>query len=185
MSKSEKSPKEDSGFELNFGGGKLSFGGLFKGLEKLIDLADQVEKVGGEMKKEGEFRVKGMKDLKGIYGFSIRTGLGRNGQVEPIIEPFGNIKKTHQGAVVEDSREPIVDVFDGEDGVQVVAELPGVSEKEIQFSIKGDVLVITTSGERKYNKEILLPDGTVEEGLEKGYRNGVFELKLKKTKKSK
>lgn len=180
MSKQEKAIQDDEEFKLDFGGGKFGFGGIFKGLQKLIDLAESVEKAGGELKKEGDFQVKGMKDLKGIYGFSIRTGLGRDGRAQPIVEPFGNIKKTKNGAVVEDSREPIVDVFDGEDRVQVIAELPGVRENEIQVSIKGDVLILTTVGVKKFNKEILLPAGTVEEGLEKNYRNGVIEIKLKK-----
>jgi len=37
---------------IDFGIGKLGLGGLFKGIEKLIDLAEEVEKESGEIKKK-------------------------------------------------------------------------------------------------------------------------------------
>lgn len=176
----KKKNKDEEPFELDFGVGKVNLGGLLKGFGKLVDFADQLEKAGGEMKKEGEFKVKGMKDLKGVYGFSIRTGIGKDGKERPIVEPFGNIKKTPKGAVVEDTREPIVDVFDENGMIQVVAEMPGVSEQEVEYTINGDVLVLNSIGEKKYNKEILLPYPVSDGNVEKKYRNGIFELILKK-----
>lgn len=58
--------------------GEISFiGGLLKGLEKFIDLAKKVEAAGGEIRKEGEIKGLGsLREAKGIYGFSIRTGIG-------------------------------------------------------------------------------------------------------------
>lgn len=176
----KKKKKDEEPFELDFGVGKINLGGLLKGFGKLVDFADELEKAGGEMKKEGEFKVKGMKDLKGVYGFSIRTGIGKDGTERPIVEPFGNIKKTPKGAVVEDTREPIVDVFDENGKLQVVAEMPGVREEEIEYTINGDVLVLNSTGEKKYNKEILLPYPVSENGIEKNYKNGIFEIKLMK-----
>lgn len=58
--------------------GEIPFvGGLLKGLEKFIDLAEKVEAAGGEIRKEGEIKGLGSRrEAKGIYGFSIRTGIG-------------------------------------------------------------------------------------------------------------
>ncbi len=176
----KKKKKDEEPFELDFGVGKINLGGLLKGFGKLVDFADELEKAGGEMKKEGEFKVKGAKDLKGVYGFSIRTGIGKDGTERPIVEPFGNIKKTSKGAVVEDTREPIVDVFDENGKLQIVAEMPGVSEQEVEYTINGDVLILNSIGEKKYSKEILLPYPVSEKDAEKNYKNGIFELKLKK-----
>ena len=88
----------------------LGFGGLFKGLGDLIDMvSDLSETEGGEKTQSGEFQVNGLGDkAQGVYGFSVRTGIGG----APKVEHFGNIRKTEAGPVVADVREPLVDVFD-------------------------------------------------------------------------
>jgi len=50
----EKKEKKDEGLDFDFGLGKLNLGGLFKGIEKLVDLAAELKEAGGEIKKEGE-----------------------------------------------------------------------------------------------------------------------------------
>ena len=177
-SRKQEAGEKEQPFELDFGIGKIKLGGLFENLGKLVDFAEKLKEMQGEMKKEGEFTIPGKKDIKGVYGFSIRTGLGKDGSTKPIIEPFGNIKKTPKGTVVEESREPLVDVFDEKDGINIVAEMPGVEEAEISYEIKGDVLLLLAG--KKYSKEILLKSQVEPEPIGKSYKNGVFELKLKK-----
>ena len=145
-----KKKEENDKVEIDFGMGKISFGGLFKGLGNLIDLASKLSEEGVE--KKGEIR--GLpKGAKGVYGFSIRTLAGK-----PLIESFGNIKETAKGPVVEEVREPMIDVFDEQDHILVIAELPGVSENEIKIEVAGDILnLIASDKDRKYAKEILLP----------------------------
>ena len=157
-------------------------GGLVKGLEKFIDLAEKVEEAGGEIKKRGEIRGLG-KEAKGIYGFSIRTGIGER----PKIQTFGNIKtvKEKERAKPEfkitETREPIVDVFDEKDHILVVAELPGVLEESIKLDLKGDILILEAGDEkRKYSKEILLSAKVDFEQRETNFKNGILEIKLKK-----
>ena len=168
----EKEEKEK--IEIDFGMGKMSFGGLFKGIGNLIDLASKLSEEGVE--KKGEIR--GLpKGAKGVYGFSVRTLAGK-----PIIETFGNIKETTKGPVVEEVREPIVDVFDEEDHILVIAELPGVSESEIKIEVAGDILNLTASDrDRKYAKEILLPSKVKKEGMKSVYKNGILEVILPKS----
>ena len=64
---------------------------------------------------------------------------------KPVIESFGNIRETTRGPVVEEVREPMVDVFDEKDHISVIAELPGVSENEIKIEVAGDILNLTAS----------------------------------------
>lgn len=180
MAVKQKKAENEKPFELDFGFGKMNLGGFLKGFGKLVDLAEKLEASGGEIKKEGEFKVKGAKDLKGVFGFSVRTGIGKDGRERPIVQPFGNIKKTPKGAVVEDAREPLIDIFNETDSIQVVAEMPGVAEEEIEYELKGDVLILRTLGEKKYNKEILLPAPVDLRTVEKSYRNGILEIRLKK-----
>lgn len=204
----KKSKKTDREPNLEFKLGDIPFmGGLLKGIEKLVDLAERVKEAGGEIKKTGE--IKGEKGkLKGIYGFSIRTGIGE----APKIQTFGNIRaaesreKKKPGLKIAETREPIIDVFDEGDHIRVVAELPGVDEDTITLELKGDILILEAGDEkRKYSKEILLPCPTSHgrparpafgnlraggspggraakvnfEIKEKNFKNGVLEIKIK------
>ena len=131
-------------------------GGMFKSLGGFLELlSDLAEKGDGEFSKSGEIG-DDKKGVKAVYGFSVRVGGGG----KPHIENFGNVKSDRDGSpVVEEAREPMVDVFDESDHLLVVAELPGVSEKEIAYEVKGDILHLSAAhGDRKYQKE-LLPAG--------------------------
>ena len=167
--------EENDNVEINFGMGKISFGGLFKGLGNLIDLASKLSEEGVEERGE----IKGLpKGAKGVYGFSIRTLAGK-----PVIESFGNIRETAKGPVVEEVREPMIDIFDEADHISVIAELPGVSEDEIKVELAGDILNLTASDrDRKYAKEILLPGKVKPESMKTSYRNGILEITLQKEK---
>jgi len=156
----------------------LGFGGLFKGLGDFIDLLGEMIETGEEeVTRTGEFRVKGLGDkARGVYGFTVRTGIGGI----PRVERFGNIRTTEEGPVVAEVREPLVDLFDEEQEIVVVAELPGVAEEEVHIEIQDDILSLETTGERKYAKEILLPESVDATTLQKAYKNGILELRLRK-----
>ncbi len=174
----EKKKTEEEGLDIDFGIGKLSLGGLFKGIEKLIDLAAELKESGGEIKKEGEIDLSRLKEgMKGVYGVSIRTAVGG----KPVVETFGNIKKTPEGPVVKEEREPLTDVFDEKNEIMIIAEIPGVGEDGITVGLKGDILEISAAGKnRTYYKEILLPAKVKPETLSHSYKNGVLEVRIKK-----
>jgi HSP20 family protein len=177
MAKEQRKQKEEpEEIEIDFGMGKIGFGGLFKGIGNLIELADKLNKEG--VNKTGE--IKGLpKDVKGVYGFRIRTMSGG----KPVIDTFGNVKETAKGPVVEEVREPIVDVFDEKDHILVIAELPGVSNDNIKVEVTGDILNLTTSDkDRQYAKEILLPCKVNADTLKTSYKNGILEITLEKEK---
>ncbi len=175
--KKEEPEQKGEGIGIDFG-----LGGLFKGLGNLIDTATKLAEKGDELSKTGEIKfsglekIKGLKDLKGIYGINVRTMAdGR-----PSVKPFGNIKKTPEGPVVEEVREPMVDVFDEADEIQIIAEMPGIEEKDIKLEIKGDILNISAEGEgRKYQKEVLLSKPAKAEDMKWSYKNGILEIKIK------
>jgi HSP20 family protein len=157
--------------------GDVGLGGIFRSLGGFLDLLSNLsEQEGGEINRSGEIG-DDKKGVKAVYGFSVRMGGGG----KPMVEQFGNVKDAGAGAVVEETREPIVDVFDEGDHLLVLVELPGVDANDIKTEIDGDVLTLSASrGDRKYRKEVLLPAAVRDADSSSSYRNGVFELKLPK-----
>jgi len=166
--------KKQGEFELNIG-----LGNIFKGIGNLFDLLSEVAETGEEeVTRTRKFGGEGKgKDVQGVYGFSIRVGAGGKARVEP----FGNIRGTRRGPVVEDVREPMADVFDEGDTIRVICELPGVEAEEIKVEVQGDVLEIAAEGKRrKYRKEILVAAPVKPESLVTSYKNGILEIGLTK-----
>jgi len=181
MNRTKKKTDAKTGFDIDLGGEKLGLGGIFKGIGNLIDLATKLQQEGkSEFSRTGEIKGLGSKEAKGVYGFSIKLG-GLAGE-SPQVETFGNIKRDEKGApVVEEVREPMVDVFEEADQVSIVAEIPGVDEKKIKIAVKDDILELEAEDtDKKYHKEILLPSKVKKETLRSTYKNGVLEITLTK-----
>ncbi len=173
--------EKKNGLDIDFGIGKFNFGGLFNGMEKLLDLATKLKEAdegASELKKEGEIDLSHLKDgMKAVFGFSVKTAVGG----KTVVEPFGNIKKTPEGPKVDTSREPITDVFNEEGEVRVYVEMPGVNHQDIKLDLKDDILDISASTrKRKYQKEIHLPAEVNAETLTSTYKNGILEIIIKK-----
>lgn len=157
--------------------GEFGLGGMFKGIGNLLELVSKMAEEGQEqVSRSGTFGTR-EGDVKGVYGFSVRLGLGG----APVVEEFGNLRDTASGPAVSDTREPLVDVLDEGSAVVVIAEMPGVDEKDIRTEVQGNVLRITAAtGQRKYRKEVDLPAGVEPQGVVSSYRNGVLEVRLAK-----
>jgi len=145
-----------------------------KGLGGFLKTLSEMEKK-GETEKEGTGEI----DLPGgkaMYGYSVKIG----GAGVPHIEHVGNIRRdTGSGPVVDEIREPIVDIHEENDQIELIAELPGVHEKDISYEIKEDSLILNASSDgRKYNKEIILPSKA--SVIRSSYKNGIYRLVMKK-----
>ena len=153
-----------------------AFEGILGGLTDLVDKLGELAEKGEQLSKTGNIDFKG-KDIKGVYGFSVKTGLGGK---EIKIEPFGNIRKDKESgeAVVEEIREPVVDVFEEKDHTLVVAEMPGISTGDVRLDVKDDLLTIyAEKGKKKYQKEVLLPKSYPREKMHLSCNNGMLEIK--------
>jgi len=113
-----------------------------------------------------------------IYGWSFR--IGPDGK--PVFQEFGNIP--HVGTVeIPGSREPLVDVQETDDEVQITAEVPGVKKEDIDLEVIGNTLIIKVEGkDRKYYKEVELPAEVDPDSAKASYNNGVLDIQLKKVK---
>lgn len=157
--------------------------GFLGGLSTLVEKLGELAEKGEQMKREGNFEVeKDGQKFKGMYGFTVRSGIGGD-RDEVKVEPFGNIKrdKITGKAVVQEVREPVIDIFDEPDKVHLVAEMPGVAVTEVTAEVAEDILTLRAGkGERSYYKEIVLPAHCTSEGMSITCNNGVVEIKCAK-----
>jgi HSP20 family protein len=153
----------------------------FSGIERMMnDLMKNMASGQGGMRMGKPF----------VYGFSMKTGPDG----KPIISEFGNVSpgkvvtgnESGIGPVVRDAREPLVDVIDGDDGIAVIAELPGVEKKDIDLEIDGESLIISANTpNKKYYKEVRLPGEVKDDASNASYNNGILEVRLKRASKKK
>jgi HSP20 family protein len=89
--------------------------------------------------------------------------------------------------VVSEEREPLVDIYEDEDKIRVVLEMPGVDENKIKVEAVDErhIVVEGSNHDRKYRKEIELPTDANVDAAEAVYKNGVLEIKLPKKKEGK
>lgn len=160
---------------------------MMKELERAVD--DMLKEFGQRM-PEGLIRERKLPDGRVIseggpfiYGYSITIGPDK----KPVIREFGNLRPTRPTRPWEPSlelreeREPLVDVFEEEKEVKVVAELPGIDRNDIELHATENSLTISVdTEERRYFKELELPVEVEPSSAKSSYRNGVLEVTLAK-----
>ncbi len=117
-----------------------------------------------------------------VYGYSIT--FGPDGK--PVVREFGNIKPSLRRGMrptidLRERREPLVDVFEDNNEIKVIAELPGVEKKDIKlYATENRLTISVDTPERKYYKELELPAEVDYNTAKTSYRNGILEVVLKK-----
>ncbi len=166
--------------------GSKGLGDILKGLGDLVDKLSEVEAQVEEKlargeeatsSQQGEWRSRDGR-VRGIYGVNVKVGLGGKNME---FEPFGHVRRAAQppgkDAVVEELREPIVDLFEETGRILIVAEMPGVTAEDVKLSLEGDLLTITACrADRRYQKEIQLPVPIDPSRATTTANNGVVEI---------
>ena len=164
-------------------GNENRFSRIISGLTDIAEKLSELSDKGETISKKGEFTFPSKEGgVKGVYGFSLKTGLG--GKDDSIkVEPFGNIRKDKKTgeAVVQEIHEPLVDVFEDADATTLIAEMPGVGPDDIKIEIRDDVLtVFAEKGEKKYRKEILLNHSPAKDRIKVTCNNGIVTIRCEK-----
>ena len=130
-----------------------------------------------------------------VYGYSMT--IGSDGK--PRVREFGNIKSLNERSVkkigtqpdnlsqISAEREPLVDVNMTDKEVKVVLEMPGIRKEDIKIKAYDSRVEVTTSkdAQRKYHKNIELPELADIETARSVYNNGVLEITFDKKKVAK
>ncbi|MGB9740366.1 MAG: Hsp20/alpha crystallin family protein [Candidatus Bathyarchaeia archaeon] len=78
--------------------------------------------------------------------------------------------------------KPLVDVFEDDSEVVVVAELTGFTRENLRITAKDQQLILSAEAlDRRYHKSLNLPSQVIPNTLRTTYKNGVLEVRLKKT----
>lgn len=131
--------------------------GFLGGLSGLLKTISELAERGEELQRQGSFTTPSGRDVNFTYGVKVRT-LDDGRQLR--VEPFGNLKQDRRTGqtVVHEVREPVTDVLDEDDRVEVLLEMPGIEKGDVRHELDGDILTVTaTRGEKRYRKEVLLP----------------------------
>ncbi len=117
-----------------------------------------------------------------VYGFSVSKRPGE----EPEIREFGNMpdyeedlspENRHQVRI--EQTQPLIDIFEINDMVHVVAELPGVEKSDIEVNAtEASMELKAASGEVEYFEHIEFPVTVDPDTAQANYRNGVLEVIL-------
>ena len=159
-------------------GGLFNFNDIVKGINNLIELAEKVEAAGGKKAYRGETELAGNKDIKAKYNVNVNVGKLAEG-----IREVDHLISKAKDLTPEDSAEPILDVFDEEEYVMVVVELPEANEKSLKVEVDGQYLVIKDDNSGKRNIRVELP-AEVEPKWKVTVNNGIVEITLPKTGKA-
>lgn len=141
-------------------------GGIVRALEKSSpEFRKRIAETDAEIKHRIEMGWSSKPKVE--YGISIK----------PLVEERKGIRPEPEEVRVEEAeREPIIDVFEEKDHISVIAELPGIEEKDIETKLTGNILEISAG---KYSKMITMPSFP-KSIIEKTYKNGILQLKIER-----
>ena len=158
---------------------------MMKEMEKdFMDMKDITKKVPKDLVREKRAKDGSVTREIGpiVYGYSMTVGPDG----KPVIREFGNVKRGPNTAwkeAVSETREPLVDVVDGDKEVRVIAELPGAKKEDIALTAEGKNLKISVeTPARRYRKELELPGAVELEGSKSSFNNGILEVTFPKRK---
>lgn len=148
-----------------------------------FDMFRDFDEIFNEMLQDmqsGEMPGEGRQGGPFFYGFSWNQRPGE----EPEVREFGNIHQGREGTMEIGERKPLVDVFDTDGQIQVVAEMPGIEKSDVELTVDGRNLEIHAArGDRRYNETVELPADVDDNSAKATYKNGVLEVTLKKLHK--
>ena len=140
---------------------------------------EDIEEMLNHMFDEMGINMDDLSNRPSIHGFSISKRPGE----EPEIHEFGNMpldalpEMTGGQQISIGEVKPLVDIFETEDSVHVVAELPGVEKEDIYLDTTESLVELKAShGEYNYYETLELPVKIDPDSAKATYKNGVLEV---------
>ena len=101
------------------------------------------------------------------------------------IREFGNVKSPKRQVFSEPAisteREPLIDISSTDNEIKIVAEMPRISKEKIKIDAYDKYVEIKSEDpDRKYHKQIEVPNYIDVESGKSTYKNGILEITFKK-----
>ena len=106
----------------------------------------------------------------------------RDDREDPFGDIFDEIERMMQGMTggLDDAgfrSETHVDVYEEDDLVRLVADLPGISKDQLSLQCDGKTLTISAASDRReYDERVRLPVSVDEHSAEATFNNGVLNV---------
>jgi HSP20 family protein len=147
------------------------FDDIYEELERLGDMIDETMQKAFENSEDTPKRNR-------IKGFSIK--IGSDGK--PKIKKFTDRQLVQDETEIDD--EPLVDVFEEEQVLVILASLPGVKKDEIDLRVTEWCLTVSVNSDNlEWYEELELPTKVKPKYARASFKNGVLEIKLEKSGK--
>jgi HSP20 family protein len=135
--------------------------------ERMFRQMEEIDKAIQSGRLKGEWDVRPI-EKPGVRGY---VAQGRFQLGEPLTIPK---------QALDETREPLTDIFEDKEHVKLYVELPGVEKDDIQLNVTDKQAEIKA---KNFYKTIDLPTRNVEfEKATANYKNGVLEVKISKKK---
>lgn len=83
----------------------------------------------------------------------------------------------HSGGYSDSTHDVHLDVHESEEELRVIADIPGVTQDDIELKCDGKTLMLQAEGpERRYDEQLTLPTSVDEHSASASYNNGVLEV---------
>ncbi|MEW5760535.1 MAG: Hsp20/alpha crystallin family protein [Candidatus Thermoplasmatota archaeon] len=183
-----KEKKEELAGELLKG---LGITGLLSGLGDFLGMIKELAEKGEPLEGKKTF---GGLGFQGEYRYRVSTlGEWTPRRVGIGIRPGTRYEKRYEPSTIQkpktvepgiEKKEPLFDVFDKGDHILVVASLPDIKEKDLEFNIEDNALkIIAKTAKGKIEKEISIPkESKVDKISSASFKHGIVEIKLSKKK---
>ena len=152
---------------------------LFKGLNRFVGIISDMVETGKSLSQfSGETGdLSKQNKIQGRYDFSIGFCDGSKESMDQIREVAG--RKAKKSKEIINEFEPAYDIYEEEDRIIVVMEMPGVSEENIAISQFGRELeIVAENSFRKYRKKIQLSIEPKNTDISKFVKNGILKITI-------
>lgn len=107
--------------------------------------------------------------------FHVTRTSSRSNTKHPRITPFPHLPSLTK------EKQPLVDIFEEQDHLIVLAHLPGVDKENLNIKTGQDTLTISTNNKTpQYLKKVQLPTAIKKGTIKSTYKNNILQVKLKK-----
>jgi HSP20 family protein len=154
----------------------------------IFDEFDRIEHMMDEMMRQA-FRSPTAKRRKArtggpyVYGFSMT--MGPDGK--PVIKEFGNLRSNRdkspgtQIREVKEETEPLIDIFEKDKEITILAQLQGARREDIHVDItETQVTIKADTPHQTYHKKLQLPALVDPNTAQTTYKNGILQIRLEK-----